>query len=137
MKNELAETALARALAGTGEQEKGYCQRWVRQCLQAIYGSTYDRWMRPSAKETAKAFLADPPRGCVVIQSVSPSRTRLGDLLFATTGHGGLGHVSIRVLGNRVAENSVRTTRRTHGAIGFHPLGELDFNLIVRLPPDP
>ena len=130
----LADVALKRATEGKGERKPGYCQRWARQCVQAALGSRYDAWWRGEADETAAAFLTNPPPGAQVIRSRSVSKTRLGDLLYCTTGHGGQGHVGIRVLGNRVAENSVRKSGRTHGAIGFCPLGEFGFDVIVRLP---
>lgn len=137
MNKRLADVALARAEGGLGEREPGYCQRWARQCVQAVYGDRFNAWFKPTAKETAKAFLQRVPKGARVISTGSVAQSELGDLLFATVGHGGFGHVGIRVAGNRVAENSV-IHRGAHGAIGFRPLSEFEFDVIVRLPePEP
>jgi hypothetical protein len=133
MNQPLANEALYRASAGLGERKPSYCQRWVRQCLTAVYGNRYGAWMKGSALRTARAFCAKHPAGSQVIKSSRVEDTQLGDLLYATEGHGGFGHVMIRVEGNRVAENSV-VHHGPHGAIGFRSLWEVDFDIIVRLP---
>lgn len=130
--SKLSDVALSRAKAGTGEQTPGFCQRWVRQCCQAVYGAKYDRYWQASAKDTAVMFLKHPPEGAVVLETGDVKRTRLGDLLYARTGHGGYGHVAVRVLGNRIAENSV-VHHGDHGAIGLRPLADFSFDLVVRL----
>lgn len=132
--SKLADVALARMKSGMGEREPGYCQRWVRQCCQFIYGGKYNRWWQASAKDTATQFLNHPPEGVIVLKTNRVSKTRLGDLLYCTEGHGGFGHVGIRIPGNRVAENSVRKADRTHGAIGTCPLADFGFDVVVRLP---
>jgi cell wall-associated NlpC family hydrolase len=142
----LAARALERCADGEGAQTPGYCQRWARQCVQSLYGDTYDRFWRKSALLTAQAWLDAKekralPKGVQVFRACDVSDTRLGDLLYCTSGHGGFGHVGIRVLGNRVAENSV-VHHGEHGAIGFRPLFHyredptpaFTFDVIVRLP---
>ena len=124
--------ARRRATEGIGPRQQGRCQQWVRQCVQAMAGDAYDSYWRGSALLTAQAFAAHPPPGCTVIPTSKVSRTRLGDILYCTEGHGGYGHVGIRVVGNRVAENSV-VHSGPHGGIGFRALKDFDFDLIVRL----
>lgn len=131
MNTKLATVARQRAEQGLGERKPGYCQRWVRQCLESVYGKRYGPWMRASAKHTAAEFLRRVPKGAKVISSSRVEDTRLGDLLYSTRGE--FGHVSIRVLGNRVAENS-STHNGPNGAIGFRSLFTVHFDIIVRLP---
>ncbi|HAM58312.1 MAG TPA: hypothetical protein DCQ64_24020 [Candidatus Rokubacteria bacterium] len=133
MNTRLAAVALDRAARGLGEREPGYCQRWVRQAVQAALGHRYDRWFRASAALSAERFQASPPPGAIVLRTRDVLDTRQGDLLYCTTGHGGFGHVGIRVVGNRVAENSV-VNDGVFGAIGFRPLREFGFDVVVRLP---
>lgn len=138
MNKELAAVAQKRAVNGIGPEEPGWCQRWVRLCIEEVYGDRWDAYMRDSALHTARAFLGNAGglshAGVRVIESSRIEDTQIGDLLYCTEGHGSFGHVGIRVEGNKVAENSVRHTGRTHGAIGFCPLSDFGFALIVRLP---
>lgn len=134
----LAQTALDRARQGIGPTTSGYCQMWARLTVQAVYGHQWDAWLhRASAKLAGEAFRAayqrgELPEGVEVIMTGQPSRTQIGDLLYRTLDGGPFGHVSIRVAGNRVAENS-SVHRGVHGAIGFRPLG-VKFDTIIRLP---
>jgi cell wall-associated NlpC family hydrolase len=105
----------------------------VRECVQVVYGGKYDAWWMDSALHTAQRFLKRRPAGVKVIRTKKIEDTQLGDLLYCTVGHGGYGHVGIRVAGNRVAENSVIHSG-PHGVIGFRSLAEFDFDVVVRLP---
>lgn len=130
----LASAAAERIVQRRGSTTPGYCQRWVRQCVQAVYGGRYDAMWRASARTTALAWQAARragtlPPGVVVLDSPYDRDTRVGDLLYRLKPP--FGHVSIRVLGNKAAENST-----AHGAkaLGFRPLAAVAFDVIVRLP---
>ncbi|MBV9469834.1 MAG: hypothetical protein JOZ57_11380, partial [Abitibacteriaceae bacterium] len=105
-------------------------ERWVRQVCQHVYGNKYDAFWRASARETGLAFVEDG-RFVVPLQAGSVP----GDLLFKLYGSGGDGHVGIRVLSNRVAENSsVHWQDNHHDARGFRTLIEFEhYDVIVRL----
>lgn len=134
----LATLAARRATDGVGPQAAGYCQMWVRLTVQALYGSRWDRWLwKPSAAEAGLAFLAAAragqlSEGAVALDGTRASETAVGDVLYRTVGDS-FGHVMIRVLGNRVAENS-SVHHGPHGAVGFRPLEAVRFDTIVRLP---
>lgn len=123
----LGAKALAWATEGHGETEDGYCQRWVRQVIQDVYGDAYNAFMLESAKKSAIAWKkarADStlPQGVSVLVTSDYKQTMIGDILYKTIGSGDFGHVGIRVLGNKVAENSSTNYGRTHGALGFRKL---------------
>lgn len=111
-------------------KEPSYCQKFTRQVIQAVYGSHFDRYHKPSAQLSLEAwkgseYAVAPERGSVI-----------GDILYkkATKGNP-YGHVGVRVAGNRVAENSTVHGSKKNGGKGFRTLerfGKVD--LIVRLP---
>lgn len=118
------------------ESEAGYCQRWVRQVVQAAHGNKYDKYFKASAVETMKAF-AKSPYAVKVNPDVVGGGTVVGDILYKGTKTSGRhGHVGIRVVGNKVAENSSAhtsdTDREARGTRSLVAYG--DFELIVRLP---
>lgn len=104
------------------------CQEWVRQVCQAATGDLFDDFWGESALITAQNFESDDTLTVPLVQGSQP-----GDLLYKMHGSGGDGHVGIRILGNRVAENSsVHWTGRD--ARGIRPLVAFgNFDLIVRL----
>jgi hypothetical protein len=112
------------------EKMPGYCQRFVRQCIEALYGDDYERFEASSALRAAKRwrqsdFAHDPRNG-----------SQIGDILYYEHGHGPFGHVAIRVPGNQVAENSVVHRSRKNGGKGTRTLEAVgEPSLIVRLPP--
>ena len=149
MSKALATLAEKRANDGLGTREPLHCQQWVRECYEVIYGKSYDRYRVGSAKLAGLKWFEDSrlgklPSGVVVLKTGNIADTQLGDILYRVTGSGGFGHVGIRVLGNRVAENSVAKFGRTHPAIGFRkllldpgdpPAAEWGpFQYVVRLP---
>lgn len=38
------------------ESKAGYCQKFVRQCVQSVYGHKYDQYFKASAYETMLAL---------------------------------------------------------------------------------
>lgn len=135
----LARLAARRAADGEGPRQNDRCQQWVRLCVQALYGDRWDKWLwQATAAKAGEAFYGGraelAPLGVKVIRSTNAGASQVGDLLYSTIGSGGSGHVSIRVEGNRVAENSSTRIGRTHGAIGFRGLEFVRFDTIVRLP---
>jgi hypothetical protein len=127
MNQKLAVVTADRMTRGVGIRVPLYCQRWVRECVQEVYGGDYDEFWAGSAKATARRFLAAAkantlPTGVKVIETSDPFDTQLGDLLYRLSGSGGFGHVGIRIGGNKVAENSVTKFGRTKGAIGWRHL---------------
>ncbi len=142
MNRSLSALATRRAADGIGPQQESMCQMWVRLTVQALYGSQWDRWLwrnvngKGSASISGRAFrqgyeAGELPDDATVILSSRVQDTQLGDILYRVTD--GFGHVSIRVEGNRVAENST-VHSGPHGAVGFRPLSAVSFNTIVRLP---
>jgi hypothetical protein len=120
------------ALTAKGfESRSGYCQRWVRQVVQKMYGSEFNEYFKASAYETMLAFkdspyAVDPEKGSVI-----------GDILYkGRKTSGKYGHVGIRVAGNKVAENSSahvsETDREARGTRTLDAYGA--YELIVRLP---
>lgn len=109
------------------------CQKFTRQCIQAVYGSRFDKYFEGSAYLTMLAFRRSP-------YAVSPeSGSVVGDILYKGRKTSGKhGHVGIRIAGNCVAENSSshvdpdsgdRDARGTRSINGFGA-----YELIVRLP---
>lgn len=130
--NQKLNDAAIRAVTATGYATQPHlCERWVREVCQHVYGNAFDEFWQASARATALAFL-DDERYVVPLTAGSLP----GDLLFKTTGSGGDGHVSIRVAGNRVAENSSCHWRDSgQDARGFRTLVDFGhFDVIVRLP---
>lgn len=108
----------------------GMCQKFVRQVIQKVYGSKYDKYHQATAELSRQKwhwsdFQVDPARGSVV-----------GDILYKRgTDRQSAGHVGIRIAGNRVAENSSVHRNGVNGSKGVRTLeafGKVD--LIVRLP---
>lgn len=89
--------------------EKGYCQKWVREVISAVYGDEFKRFEKASAKLAAYAWRDGDWKGYKVILNPKPEQTQEGDVLYKTIGSGGAGHVGIRVVYGKnggVAENS-------------------------------
>jgi hypothetical protein len=76
-KNEgLAKQAEAALTAKGFESKAGYCQRWTRQVVQAVYGNEFDEYFKASAYETMLAFQDSP-------YAVDPDQGSLiGDILY-------------------------------------------------------
>lgn len=132
MINQKLNDAAVHAVTAPGYETKPhFCLRWVREVCQHVYGSEYDEFWAASAKETGQNFLDD---GTYVIPHTEGAQA--GDILFKLHGSGGAGHVGIRVLGNRVAENSsVHFNDNGTDARGFRSLIEFGhYDVIVRLP---
>lgn len=132
--NKKLSDAATRAVTVKGyETQPHLCERFVRQVCQKVYGSEFDAQWKASAAATGQAFQED---GQFVVPLTAGSVP--GDLLFKLQGSGGDGHVGIRVLGNRVAENSSVhwNSQAPHpDARGFRSLKEFGhYDLIVRLP---
>ncbi len=130
MSTELEKQAFTAVYDADFEQEPRMCQRFVRQCIQAVHGSRFDEFHESTAAESLKSwrsssFAVDPKRGSVP-----------GDILYwRGTDSNPSGHVAIRVSGNRVAENSYVHEGNPQGSKGFRPLYKLRLpHLIVRLP---
>ncbi len=110
------------------ETRAHYCQRWVRQVVQSVYGNHYDWMFEASAKLTARTA----SEGGLEIPMEQGST--IGDLLYKTHGSGGAGHVGIRIAGNRVAENSSVHWGEDRDARGVRSLKEFgNFDMIIRL----
>lgn len=112
------------------ETEPGYCQRFVRQCIQSVYGSRFDKYHDESADASLKLWKKSP-------YAVDPSRGSVpGDILYFRERPGRKnGHVVIRVTGNKAAENSTVHSDPVNGGKGYRPLSKLGKpDLIVRLP---
>jgi hypothetical protein len=113
------------------ETDPGYCQRFVRQVVHAVYGSRYEQYRGQDAKDSARLWrhsqlCVNPKNGSVP-----------GDILYFEHRHGPHGHVVIRIHGNKVAENSVVHSNGRHGGKGTRELWQLGTpSLIVRLPKD-
>lgn len=125
-------TVAAAALTEPGfESKAGYCQRFTRQCVQKAYGHKYDKYFKSSAYETMLAFRGTP------YEVPMSEGTQVGDILYkGRKTSGKYGHVGIRILGNKVAENSSshvsntdREARGTRSLDAFAP-----YEMIVRLP---
>lgn len=138
MSKALATVANAAVTATSGfEKVSGYCQRFMRQCTQKVYGSKYDDYMKSSAAETMAAF-KNSPYAVKVDPNILGGGSVPGDILYkGTKTSGKYGHVGIRVPGNKVAENSSSHINEAgdRDARGFRSLQAFgDFELIVRLP---
>jgi hypothetical protein len=127
MNKTLADAAKKAVTAPGFEKGDGYCQKWVRQVIQKVYGSKFDAYHKASAKKSALAWLNSPYGFRYTGQQLE-----VGDILYKTTGSGGFGHVGID-LGGQIAENS-----SVHGkkdARGFRWINDFgDFQVVVRLP---
>ncbi len=124
----LDHNALLAVTAPHFETQPHFCQRWVRQVVQATFGDQFDEFWEPTAAATGQAFAVDFRLVVDPHQGSQP-----GDLLYKLTGSGAAGHVAIRILGNRVAENSSChwNGRDARGLRKLTEFGHAD--LIVRL----
>lgn len=62
------------------------------------------------------------------------TRAEVGDLMVWIDGHGPHGHIGMRVIGNRVAQNSTLLAERNGDPRGFLPLADMDPNYrVIRL----
>jgi hypothetical protein len=114
------------------EWRSGYCLRFVRQVVQAALGA--DAWSITQGLNARNAAAAFDAKGWMlpIIGNSIP-----GDLFFWTADrHGIHGHCGIRVVGNRLAENSFfHATSPMDDARGYRLLSELPKNYrIVRFP---
>jgi hypothetical protein len=119
----------------------GCCQMFVRQCLQAVYGSKYDDYCCDSAKHSAEAW----KKGGIGFPFMVGVPLQQGDILYKESGSGGFGHVGIYVgrindseIG-LVAENSSTSEGRITEAKGYRPIDHFNtksspISWIVRLP---
>jgi hypothetical protein len=122
------------------EGKPGYCQRFVRQVMQSIYGRRYNAYYQDSARETAEEFrehgIGFKPNGDTAYHQ--------GDILYKETGSGGFGHVGIwvgRVNDSDVplvAENSSTRIGRVSGAKGYRTMAQFNadggVSWVVRIP---
>lgn len=131
--NKLLAEAAKKALTARGsESEAGMCQKWVREVVESVYGKKFQKYMKGSAYLTMLAFKNSP-------YAVDPSSGSVpGDILYKGRKTSGKhGHVGIRILGNKVAENSsshVDPSSGDHDARGTRSLDAYgSYELIVRL----
>ena len=142
MNEKLAARAVERIEAHAEPTEPSWCQRWVRLCVESLYGRRYSELLhRPSARDAGQAFLAAKragtlPQGVLVIANPDVKDTRVGDLLYKLgPRESSPGHVGIRVKGNRVAENSSTRIGRVYRALGYRSLSQYgNIDVAVRLP---
>jgi len=137
MNKKLAATATS-ALTGPGfESRTGFCQRFVRQVVQATLGHEYDGCFKASAVESMAAFKGTP-YAVKVDPNLPGGGAQPGDLLYkGRKTSGRFGHVGI-CIGTKVAENSSSHVGETTGdrdARGTRSLAAFGaYELIVRLP---
>jgi len=126
----LEDEAIRAVTADGYETQPGFCEKFVREIVQRCYGARFDDCFAASAALTGARF---KEAGWSVPRS---NGSRPGDLLYKTHGSGDYGHVGIRVIGNRVAENSsCHFNSDTEDARGFRSLEAFGhFDLIIRLP---
>jgi hypothetical protein len=118
-----------------------WCQKWVRLVIQSCLGDEYDKYMRATAADTARAFIKGG-YGFYATQLAQYGALRPGDILYKTVGSGGFGHVGIYLGRNSagqglVAENSTFHWNRTNGkdARGIRTLEQFGaYQVVVRLP---
>jgi hypothetical protein len=120
-----------KVIKSTGtDTRRGMCQKAIREAIQQEYGSDFDKYHKGNARDSMNAWRQSP-------YAVDPSRGSMpGDILYkAPTRAVPLGHVGIRVAGNKVGENSSTTRGRVRGAYGYRSLEDFGtVALIVRLP---
>jgi cell wall-associated NlpC family hydrolase len=112
------------------EGAPGWCQRFVRQIIQKLYGHQFDKYFEATADQTMEQWRSSP-------YAVAPKHGSVpGDILFwRETEHRKNGHVAIRVHNNKVAENSTVHKHNPRGSKGYRLLSQLEEpDLIVRLP---
>jgi hypothetical protein len=111
------------------ETGRGWCYRFIRQNIEALYGHKYTKYDDDTAKKAAARWQRSRyalPDG---------QTAQIGDICFWTHAHGPNGHVAIRVKGNRYCENSIVHDNGTSGGKGFRGLDEMGKpDLIIRLP---
>lgn len=129
----LAATATEALTAKGYEKRPGWCQKWIRQVVQKTHGNKYDKYFDDSAYLTMLNFKKSP----YAVPAVEP--TQVGDILYKGRKTSGKhGHVGIRILGNKVAENSSSHVDPSAGDNDARGTRSLDaygaYELIVRLP---
>lgn len=149
----LDQAARERVNNGLGPLAPGYCQRWVRETVQSVYGSRFDVLLQSDGEncQDARSFglhvldlrgRGKLPAGVTVLNTSDPLKTQVGDILVKLLQAGSPGHVGIAVTGNLVAENSSTKFGRQHGALGYRDLLQSEarpggwfgaFDLVVRL----
>lgn len=124
MGNALVADTARRALTAPGfETRPSWCQRWVRQVLQAAFGDRWDGIYQASARATAEAWRAAG-------YAAPLGQPQLGDLLYRT--YRPSGHVGIYIGAYGVAENSTVHHPDARGTRSLAAWGRPD--VIVRLP---
>jgi len=126
----LAAKAL-QALTESGYEDKpGMCQKFQRQVVAAVYGNRFERYRTGTAHGSALRWRKS--------QYALPGGTwgQVGDIYYWYEDSGQPnGHTAIRILGNRVAENSVVHGDANSGGRGTRKLGQIQKpDLIIRLP---
>jgi len=114
----------------------GWCQMFVRLCIQSLYGRKYNAIFSDSAKSTAEEWRLHG----YGFAPTSATEYRQGDILYKEGGT--YGHVGIwvgRVNGSDVplvAENSSTSLGRVNGALGYRTIGQFrQVDWVVRLSP--
>lgn len=121
----------AEATEAAAKQKSGYpsdpgeCAQFQRKVTTNVLGLMRSWHPGPDAKAVGQLLRS---RG-LLVKSGHPE---VGDLLVWTgEGHGSHGHIAMRVLGNRIAENATIHHNQTGDARGFRPLAGLDPNFSV------
>ncbi len=112
------------------ESARGYCQKFVRQCIQRVYGSQFNEFHAPSAFLAARRWNKTGwslPRTTVL---------KDGDLVYwAATLDNPFGHVGIYIGNHRVIHNSTLNKYSPNKWKGISDLRDMrPFDVIVRLP---
>jgi hypothetical protein len=125
----LAAVALEALRAEGFVSERGMCQKFVRQCVQHVYGQKFNAYHQGDAESSRRAWLSSR-------YAINPREgSKIGDILYKrASSYSPHGHVGIRIAGNLVAENSTVHSggfggRGTRSIVEF---GEIA--TIVRLP---
>jgi hypothetical protein len=117
-------TAIAAVTARMGYyRNAGMCAGWGREVVTAALGPGRAWDAGPDAIGVAQV-LADGG----FERTADGDMPQVGDVIIWTEGHGPHGHLAIRVLANRVAENSSAHISDSGDARGFRPLALLDTN---------
>jgi hypothetical protein len=114
------------------ERIRGFCQRFVKQCIREKYGARFDAFHKGNAHLSYRAWRNSP-------YAVEPSRgSQPNDILYwKASPRRPVGHVAIRAAGNIIVENSIVHNTKARGGKGTRDIRDLDEpDLIVRLPGD-
>ncbi len=121
-----------RALTASGtERRRSMCQKWARECYERVYGDIF-HGDNPATAHAAMQYWRDTP-----FVKGGNQWGAVGDLLYwRGTPSQPEGHVAIRILGNKIAENSVVHYLWDGDGRGTRDIKRLPRtpDLIVRLP---